>query len=420
MHSVFGEFSAKIIGWPQSPFQLEVAFASLGFALVGFLAFSRRADLRVKFAAVLGVTPFLWGAAGGHVYQLLVNGDHAAGNSGIILWSDILLPVFGLVAVYAHHRALARTPEVGRHEPSPGRVPRDRRRLRRSGGRAGAPLVPCPDDRPAHDGDVRAGGRAGRVAHRPRSSGPRRGAERCPGHGEVHDPRGPRAPVAPRRRRRPPGERREPGTRPAVRGGHRSPGARPGRRPPPRHRRPPPRHGRGALPGRSGRAVRRRRPPQRPRLAGRPGPAARPDPRPAPRARLRPPHHPAASRAVRAAPAARRARGRGARRRRGRRGRAGPEPGRSAPHPRTPRAADRRRPQPAAHPDRARRPRAPRARGRPRRLARARRRRRGAPGRVDRGGGPGPARAPRAARPRAGGRPGRVERPRGASPRSPS
>lgn len=116
VHSVFGDFSAEVIGWPQSPFQLEVAFASLGFALVGFLAFPRRTDLRVKFAAVLGVTPFLWGAAGGHVYQLVAHGDHAAGNAGIVLWSDLLLPVLGLAAVYAHHRAQARTPEGGQHE----------------------------------------------------------------------------------------------------------------------------------------------------------------------------------------------------------------------------------------------------------------------------------------------------------------
>ncbi|MCD2196775.1 hypothetical protein LQ327_25725 [Actinomycetospora endophytica] len=117
VHSVFGDFSAKVIGWPQSPFQLEVAFASLGFALIGFLAFSRRADLRVKLAAVLGVTAFLWGAAGGHVYQLLAHGNHAAGNSGVILWTDILLPVFGLAAVYAHHRALARRAEGERSTP---------------------------------------------------------------------------------------------------------------------------------------------------------------------------------------------------------------------------------------------------------------------------------------------------------------
>jgi hypothetical protein len=105
-----------VIGWPQSPFQLEVAFASLGFALVGFLAFSRRADLRVKFAAVLAVTPFLWGAAGGHVYQLVVHGNHAAGNAGVILWTDLLLPVFGLAAVYAAHRARVRVTDGGQHE----------------------------------------------------------------------------------------------------------------------------------------------------------------------------------------------------------------------------------------------------------------------------------------------------------------
>jgi hypothetical protein len=108
VHSVFGDFSAQVIGWAQSPFQLEVAFASLGFALVGYLAFPRRRNLLLKLAAVLAVTPFLWGAAGVHIYQIVVNNNHAAGNAGAILWTDLLLPVFGLVAVWAHHRALAR------------------------------------------------------------------------------------------------------------------------------------------------------------------------------------------------------------------------------------------------------------------------------------------------------------------------
>jgi hypothetical protein len=107
VHSVFGDFSAHVIGWPQSPFQLEVAFASLGFALVGLLAFARRADLRTKAAAVLGVTPFLWGAAAGHIYQILTQHNLAPGNAGAILWTDLLLPVFGLAAVWTHHRALA-------------------------------------------------------------------------------------------------------------------------------------------------------------------------------------------------------------------------------------------------------------------------------------------------------------------------
>ncbi|MEQ3551391.1 DUF6790 family protein [Pseudonocardia nematodicida] len=119
LHSFFGDFTASVIGWPQSPFQLEVAFASLGFALVGFLAFPRRAHIGVKLAAVLGVTPFLWGAAGGHIYQLVVFGNHAPGNSGAILWSDLLLPAFGLIAVWAHHYTTTRVDPVGRHVRTP-------------------------------------------------------------------------------------------------------------------------------------------------------------------------------------------------------------------------------------------------------------------------------------------------------------
>ena len=111
VHSAFGDFSARVIGWAQSPFQLEVAFASLGFAVVGLVAFPRRAGLRVKLAAVLGVTPFLWGAAGGHVHQILTTGNTSAGNAGVVLYTDILLPVFGLAVLALHHRALAGTPD---------------------------------------------------------------------------------------------------------------------------------------------------------------------------------------------------------------------------------------------------------------------------------------------------------------------
>jgi hypothetical protein len=117
VHSVFGGFSARVIGWAQSPFQLEVAFASLGFALIGLVAFPRRAGLRVKLAAVLGVTPFLWGAAGGHVYQILTTGNTSAGNAGVVLFMDILLPVFGLAVLALHHRALAAAADCG-EQPS--------------------------------------------------------------------------------------------------------------------------------------------------------------------------------------------------------------------------------------------------------------------------------------------------------------
>lgn len=38
MHTFFGAMTARIIGWDDSPFQAEVGFASLGFAVVGFRA----------------------------------------------------------------------------------------------------------------------------------------------------------------------------------------------------------------------------------------------------------------------------------------------------------------------------------------------------------------------------------------------
>lgn len=94
-HVFFGEMAARFIGWADSPFQAEVGFASLGFALVGFLAF--RGGREVRLAAVLGPAAFLWGAAGGHIYQMVTQHNFAPGNAGIIFWTDILIPLIGFI-----------------------------------------------------------------------------------------------------------------------------------------------------------------------------------------------------------------------------------------------------------------------------------------------------------------------------------
>lgn len=97
-HVFFGEMAARFIGWADSPFQLEVGFASLGFALIGFLAFRGGRDMRI--AAIVGPACFLWGAAAGHIYQMITAHNFAPGNAGIMLWSDILLPVVGLAFLW--------------------------------------------------------------------------------------------------------------------------------------------------------------------------------------------------------------------------------------------------------------------------------------------------------------------------------
>ncbi len=101
-HVFYGEAVARFIGWAASPFQREVGFASLGFAVVGFLAFRGSFDMRV--AAVVGPACFLLGAAGGHILEILRTGNLAPGNAGVILYTDIALPLIGFALLWLAHR----------------------------------------------------------------------------------------------------------------------------------------------------------------------------------------------------------------------------------------------------------------------------------------------------------------------------
>ncbi|MFC1576833.1 DUF6790 family protein [Candidatus Omnitrophota bacterium] len=101
-HVFFAEMSAAFIGWADSPFQLEVGFASLGFGVVGLLAF--RAGPGFRAAAVTGPALFLWGAAGGHVFQMIKARNFAPGNAGVVFWTDIFLPVIGFLLLYLQRR----------------------------------------------------------------------------------------------------------------------------------------------------------------------------------------------------------------------------------------------------------------------------------------------------------------------------
>jgi hypothetical protein len=97
-HCFFGKMAAAFIGWADSPFQFEVATASLGFSLVGFIAAFRSFDLRL--AAILGSSIFLLGAAVGHIYQMITAHNFAPGNAGLIFYMDIFLPFFGFALLW--------------------------------------------------------------------------------------------------------------------------------------------------------------------------------------------------------------------------------------------------------------------------------------------------------------------------------
>ena len=102
-HVFFGKLAASFIGWADSPFQAEVGYASLGFAVVGFMAF--KGNCCVRFASILGPAMFQWGAAVGHIHEIMKTGNMAPGNAGIMLYSDIFLPVIGFGLLWLKRRA---------------------------------------------------------------------------------------------------------------------------------------------------------------------------------------------------------------------------------------------------------------------------------------------------------------------------
>jgi Family of unknown function (DUF6790) len=105
-HVFFGETAAAFIGWADSPFQQEVGFASLGMAALGLLAFKGSFDMRL--AAIVAPACFLWGAAAGHIYQMITAHNFAPGNAGVIFYSDILVPVVGFIFLWLQRRSAAR------------------------------------------------------------------------------------------------------------------------------------------------------------------------------------------------------------------------------------------------------------------------------------------------------------------------
>ena len=101
-HVFFGDTAAKFIGWENSPFQAEVGFASLGVGIAGVLAY--KASLPFRVATFIPPAAFSLGAAGGHIYQVITAHNFSPGNVGLVLPSDILIPVVGLVLLWLSYK----------------------------------------------------------------------------------------------------------------------------------------------------------------------------------------------------------------------------------------------------------------------------------------------------------------------------
>jgi hypothetical protein len=101
-HLAFPALAAKYIGWQNSPFQFEVGTADLAFGILGVVSFW--AGMGFKTATVLAISIFLLGDAAGHIHQMMLAGNFAPGNAGLVFYMDIILPLLSgalLLAVQA-------------------------------------------------------------------------------------------------------------------------------------------------------------------------------------------------------------------------------------------------------------------------------------------------------------------------------
>lgn len=82
-HVLFPQTAAEFIGWQVSPFQYEIGVADIAIGITAIISFWR--SLGFKSAVVVFVVVFYAGLAYGHIHQIILTGNYAAGNAGALL-----------------------------------------------------------------------------------------------------------------------------------------------------------------------------------------------------------------------------------------------------------------------------------------------------------------------------------------------
>lgn len=103
-HAFMADRVAISIGWATgSPFQFEVAVANLAFGVLGILCIRFRDGFWL--ATGVGYATFLFGAAYGHIRDMIVAGNYAVNNAGPMLYiGDIGMPALILLLLLVRWR----------------------------------------------------------------------------------------------------------------------------------------------------------------------------------------------------------------------------------------------------------------------------------------------------------------------------
>ncbi|MHA1242124.1 MAG: DUF6790 family protein, partial [Promethearchaeota archaeon] len=101
-HTLLANTIALDIGWPAgSPFQIELAFTQLGFGIMAMICIWKRDSIWIGL--IYAKALFLFGAAGVHIWDIIVNHNLSHGNTGTILFvNDLLLPLMAIILLHIY------------------------------------------------------------------------------------------------------------------------------------------------------------------------------------------------------------------------------------------------------------------------------------------------------------------------------
>ena len=94
---------ASSTGWVNSLFLSEVGFANISYAILGLLSLRYRSFWA---PTIIAYATFMWGAAALHINDLIQTGNANPGNAGVVLYLDILMPLFLIIILIIYHKTL--------------------------------------------------------------------------------------------------------------------------------------------------------------------------------------------------------------------------------------------------------------------------------------------------------------------------
>lgn len=95
------QYIADYTGWPPCPFQQQLANVNLAFGCLGILSIWYRNEFWL--ATVLGFSIWILSDGLQHLSHYIFKNNATAGNIGVPLWTDFLVPIFLLILLFLHN-----------------------------------------------------------------------------------------------------------------------------------------------------------------------------------------------------------------------------------------------------------------------------------------------------------------------------